>query len=637
MKELQFMLSLKNNLSAPLGKAKQSVQDFANTSQRAFKQVGIGVAGLWGVGKSIQGLLGPAHAVQGALDELSTRDVGSEALEKVYRSAQRFSTAYGKSAADFITATTAIKSQVLGLTDAELPRYATAINTLAVATQGSADQAAGYLAQLSSTFRREVTAMGNVPFAETLASKTAYMVQHFGADLAKMQAMVSASKGMGTRMGVGIDEQFAVMGQLGGQLGTGAGGAYEKFLGNAIAGGKALGLSFTDAGGRLLAFPDILDRLQHKFGANIDGNVKAQAALNKAFGQGAQALTAAWGSADKLRKHIRALGDTKGLSRVTDMAGKMSDSWARLGQVWTRIATAIGMALLPVFAPLTDTAIAAGAQLGKWLEMFPNIARVIGYVSMATLTFAAAGALANIVMGVSRFILVGWTGILKVARVALVAFRIAAIAAGLGVWLLTSPIGLIVLAVAGLAAGVWYLVTRWDSLKAALMDTAAFRWVMDIAGQVGALFVSLWDSIRLGWQRVVAFFAGLSPLAAFAGFAGAIGKVFSGLWDALKSAFGNTYNWIVEKLNHLPGVNIALQPVGEVGLPSTGLPADATAGLAPAGLTAPDMPVGGISRTITHNQQSTTQRGTQVGTVNIYPQNGETLDTLMQSRELAAG
>ncbi|MCW3379379.1 hypothetical protein N5T38_07250 [Escherichia coli] len=49
--------------------------------------------------------------------------------------------------------------------------------------------------------------------------------------------------------------------------------------------------------------------------------------------------------------------------------------------------------------------------------------------------------------------------------------------AAIATQLLFSPITLIILALAALGVGIYFLITRWDEIKAALMDTAAFQWV----------------------------------------------------------------------------------------------------------------------------------------------------------------
>ncbi|SQD04854.1 putative tail tape measure protein from bacteriophage origin [Escherichia coli] len=80
---------------------------------------------------------------------------------------------------------------------------------------------------------------------------------------------------------------------------------------------------------------------------------------------------------------------------------------------------------------------------------------------------------------------------------------------------------------------------------------------------------------------VVDFFAGLSPLATFEGFAQTIGGVFSKLFDVLKNTFASTYNWIVEKLNKIPGVNIDLKtvsPPAAAAVPANAVIPDSAAG-----------------------------------------------------------
>lgn len=734
MKELSFLLSLKNNLSGPLGKAQQSVDQFAERSKQSFKKIAVGAMGLWGVGVGIKGLLGPAHEIQAIMDELAARKIDSGAMKSIYLSAQKFSAEYGKSAADFVASVGVIKDSLYGLADKDLPRYAVAVNTLSMITKGSAAETAGYITGLANTFRTEAKAMGDVPFAETIASKTTYLVQTFGADMAKITALMEGAHGAGTRYGASMDEQLVVMARLGQTLGAGAGGAYEKFLKGAVDGGKALGLSFTDAQGKMLSFPDILQKLENKFGKTIDGNVKVQNLLNKEFGKGAVALTAVWGQADQLKKHMKDMGNTHGLDRATEAAQILADIWERVDQVWKRIRIAIGMALVPSLYPLITVAINGAEKFGKWMDMFPNIAALIGYVALATLSMAAAGALANITMGVSRFI---WTGLIPLWRVAgvsislltgrlgmmaavsgkvsaalawlrssLLVTRVAAWAAAAGFAAMTWPILAIIVAIAAVVVAV---IKFWQPIKAfitgfisgfaeasgalsslsplfnALSVTVGwvwqqvktlFGWFTDllspiqytskalsgatevgasfgrvVAGTIGLIpiainlvldgcrwleevFAHVWGSIAQGWWQVINFFADNSPLQAFERLSDSLSGVFSELWDYLRSSFSATYNWIVSKLNVLPGVNIGLKETSAASPLSTpdlsGLPA-------PAGLSAPQFNHGGIGKTLNNSASTVTDNSKKIGTVNIYPKNNETFDSITESRELAAG
>lgn len=644
MKELTFALNLKNRLSAPLGRAQASVEKFSKGTGAALKRLGGGAIGLWGTAKALGGLLKPADEVQSALNELSTRNVGADALKAIRQEAAQFSTDFGVSAVDFIGSVTEIRSSLGGLSDAELPRVARATNTLAVAMKSTGAEAAGYISALASQFTTEVDRMGNVAFAENIASKTAWLVQNTGQDMARIQALLQGAKGTGTGYGIGMDEQFAVLGNLGNSLGSNAGGVYDAFLKNAKAGAKALGVSFTDAQGQLLAFPDILDRLQAKYGDTVAGNIPLQEKLNKAFGKGSAALIRSWGTADKLRKQIKQLAGTQGLAGANSMADKMADIWNRLDQSGSRIKTAFGSALLPVFEPAINKVIQLASGFARWLEMFPNITRWLGYVATAiavvtalTSLFAlwtgvkavasllgmgkafsilnlsllptrigllALGVQAKAFMlwsGACKVATLAWSAALGVGAIAMKVYGAATMFAGVAMQFLMSPVTLVVLAIAALAAGIWYAVSHWDELKAAIMDSAPFQFISGVLDSFGNLAGVAVDKVK---------------------------GVFTGLWAWLKSTTMSSINWMIEKLNKIPGVNIDAIG-GDVEMAAPVMPPV-------AGLTAPRFDEGGAGKTLTSSTVKTDNSKT-IGQVNVYPQNRETFDSLLESRELYAG
>ena len=644
MKELSFALNLKNRLSAPLGQAQQSVDKFSRATSAALKRIGGGAIGLWGTAKALSGLLLPANEVQSALDMLSTRNVGGDALKAIRQEAAQFSTEFGVSAVGFIDSVTEIRSVLGGLSDAELPRVARATNTLAAALKTTANDAAGYIGALASQFTSDVERMGNVAFAENIASKTAWLVQNTGQDMARIQALLQGAKGTGTGYGIGIDEQFAVLGNLGNSLGSNAGGVYDAFLKNAKSGAKALGVSFTDAQGQLLTFPDILDRLQAKYGDTVAGNIPLQEKLNKAFGKGSAALIRSWGTADKLRKQIKALAGTQGLGGAKTMAEKVADTWDKLDQSGNRIKNAFGGALLPVFDPVINKVTQLASGFARWLEMFPNITRWLGYLVIGIAALTAITSVLALVSGVKTVAaLLGmgkafsklnlsllptrigllalgvqakafmlWSGLCKVATlawgaalgVATVAMKVygaATIFAGAAMQFLMSPVTLVVLAIAALAAGIWYAVSHWDELKAAIMDSAPFQFISGVLDTFGTMAGVAVDKVK---------------------------GVFTGLWAWLKGTTMSAINWMVGKLNKIPGVNIdAVGGDAEIEPPK----------LPPvAGLTAPQFDQGGAGKAMGGSIAKTDNSKT-IGQVNVYPQNRETFDSLIESRELYAG
>lgn len=683
MKELSFLISLKDNLTGKLAQAKKSVNSFAQSSRDALTKIGIGGAGLWGIVTGVKNLLSPAEQVKSALNNLSAVNVSNPTLDKLYKDAQAFSTQFGQSATDYIEATHAIRKSLRGISDSELPRYTKAINTLSIASKSSTAEASQYMADMVNEYQFAAKTMGNIPFAEMMASKAAYMSQNFGAGLADIQKMIKDNP-LSTKLNIGMDEQLSVMGSLNITQGSNAGSAYNDFLANAAKGGKQLGVSLTNAKGELLSFPDILDKLQAKFGNTLDGNLKAQKALNAAFGNGAQALMDTWGQADTLRRHMAQLGNTHGLDRSAEMAAKMANLWSRLDKVWERMRISLGARLMPAIEPLANKLIGIGEQLAKWMDMFPNITRMIGYVAVAVLAFAAAGAVVNVATGAWSFIWKGILPLLNLAKKALMGVRLAAMAMASGFAAITWPILAIIVAIGAVVIAV---IKFWQPIKAFIDGfIEGFAQAWEAMKPISPAFQVIGDALDWVWNSVKSLFNWFSELLTpieytqdelasvthqgklfGQGMVEAIGLImkpielvgqlitwlgeqFKHLIDWIIEGCKGLYNSVAATLNKLPGIEIDLLPT----LETENLNKVLSAGLQPllnqegenAITTLPAPPGGamgaivgaGIGKQLnTQNKNSTVKNDTRVNTVNIYPQNQETFTSLIESQELNAG
>lgn len=693
MSHLDFTLSLIDKLTRPLKTAQSSLSGFAEKSQASFTKIGIGAAAVWGVAQSIAAVVGPAYEMNAALSEVGSKGVAEDTLRRLSSEAMKFSIRYGKGAVDVVRSSYAMKGAMAGLSDMDLPRVTIAANTLAAGVKASGEEAGEYIGAMASRFNAELSSLGHVQFAEELAGKTAYMVQNFGVKMQTMQELIEGTKNAGADFGVSMDEQFAVLGTLSRTLGTESSGIYEQFLRSAPAAAEKLGMSFVDATGKMLPMGDILQKLQDKYGASIEGNVKAQQALDAAFGGGADVIKKLYGQQNNLNRSITELGRNDGMKRAQEMAEKMAMPWERIKAVFFAMRVAIGNTLIPILSPLMNRVAGVGAKFARWLEMFPNIARWLGYITLAVLSFGLAGAATNIVMGVFGFTMMGlvgiakvlggawkallwtlnmlrpsllttriglaalwiqskllalWTGVCRVALVAwnavlkagAVAMRIYGVAtmfAGVAMQLLTSPITLIIAALALLALGIWYVVTHWEELTTAIKNTAAFAWVMNAADQVGQVFARVWQSITDGWAMVVGFFTGLSPVAAFEGFAQTIGGVFSKLFDVLKNTFAATYNWIAEKLNKIPGINIDLKTVSGPGGVAAAPPKMNGPSLLTGNQINADIPRGGLMSQVKTDGKTVVDSRKTWGDVHITAPNGITPAQLAEWQELNAG
>ncbi|HCJ7727144.1 TPA: phage tail tape measure protein [Citrobacter freundii] len=679
MKQLDFTLSLIDKLTRPLKQVQSSVTGFAEKSKAAFTQIGGGALALAGTGMAIKGALSPAIEMYDALNDAAAKGIDDQALKTVQRDALRFSMTYGASAVEFVQSTESINTAIAGLTGNELPKVTKVANTLAFALKSTSADTAEFMGQMYGNFSAEAARLGKVQFAEQLAGKMVYMRKVFGTEMGVIKDLMEGARGVGTNYGVGLDEQLAVLGQLNRTLGTEASSAYEGFMTGAIEGGKKLGLSFTDATGKMLSMPEMLIKLQGKYGKSLEGNLKAQAELDAAFGDSSAVVKHLYGNVALLQRNITELGGSDGLKRTQEMAGKLVKPWDRFVQILKSIQTVIGLTLIPVLYPVLNRLADMGQTFARWMQLFPNIARVIGYAAMALLGFAAAGAVANIVLGVSKLIKLGaialwktltsvtkiytatvwiaskavaaWNITLKFLRGTLLAVRMAAIMAGIGINLMSWPVLLVIGAIALLAAGCYLLIKHWDNVKAAVMNTAAFTAVAGVVEWLAGVFSAAWQWIKDGWNSFIALLAGFSPSQALSGMASGIVSLFDNVWQTIKSGFLKSWNWIVEKLNKIPGVNIDLSTTvsPEINKITGGVAPSLiqnnhtantsetlTANTLSTGGKLKDVDRGGISKTISSNSKSVTDNSRKIGEVHFHTKEALSPSQLMEWQELNA-
>ncbi|EDV7106581.1 phage tail protein [Salmonella enterica subsp. enterica] len=691
--ELDFTLSLVDKLTKPLKQAQSAVTGFADKATADFKRLGFGMAGLWGVAQGLKGLVNPARDMEAALAEVSSLDVANKTLDQLRKTSQNFAVDYGESASAFVRSAYDIQSAIAGLQGDELPKFTEASAILAKATKSDTATITNYMGTMYGVFKNTAEKMGRTQWVEQIAGQTASAVQMFKTTGNEMSAAFTALGANAQAMKVSAAEQFAVLGQLQSTMsGSEAGTKYKSFLAGIGNAQKVLGLNFTNRDGSAKGITDIIDLIKGKFGdlskvADADLLKKAFGS-----DEAVSMIKLLAGDVDGLKKNINSLGDIKGMDKAVEMAKKMVDPWDQVNSLLEQVRVSIGLRLDPVFAPFLQKIIDGGKAFMKWLDTFPNIARWLGYIATMTLAFAAAGALANITMGTFGFIMKGlggiawilggawkgliftldllrpsllstrlglmglwiqekavwvwsklvalWAGICKVAiaawnvvlrtcTVAMRLFGIAARFAGMGLGFLLSPVGLVLLAIAALAAGIYFAIRYWDDIKAAIMDTEAFHVLLKVINAVVGWFDDAWNSIKAGWDGLTNWFKNFSLADTFGNITAGIGKLFDGVWNAIKNTFTGTYNWIVEKLNKIPGVNISTvqQNVAPTPDPTliTGNRSAAIQG-------------GPVSHQISHNQNkgpTHIDRGVHIENMHV-----ETLATpgqLAEYNELAAG
>ncbi|EPR0196785.1 phage tail tape measure protein, partial [Enterobacter hormaechei] len=184
--------------------------------------------------------------------------------------------------------------------------------------------------------------------------------------------------------------------------------------------------------------------------------------------------------------------------------------------------------------------------------------------------------------------------------------------------------------------------------------------------------IEMFGIVIEGWGDVVNAFDINSPVASFEKMASVIGGVFGKLWDTLKGSFTGTYNWIIEKLNKIPGVDIALAADSgsgaNKGIPFNPKQVEQSAIASPEikqveyggnitqqltqNTVLPEPPPaiapnvlltggelkgverGGISKTLNSNSKSVTDNSRKIDTVNIYPKETLSPGQLQEWQEL---
>ncbi|WGE29414.1 phage tail tape measure protein [Edwardsiella tarda] len=406
--QLDFTLSLVDKLTRPLKQAQQAVTGFTDQAGASITHLAMGTAGLLAVGVGLKSLVDPARQMERALGEVASLDVADKTLDELRQTAQAFAVDFGESATDFVKSAYNIQSAIAGLRGNELANFTQASAILAKATKSDAATITSYMGTMYGIFNKTADKMGRTRWVQQIAGQTALAVKMFKTTGNDMSAAMTTLGASAEKMNISAAEQFAILGQLQGTMsGAEAGTKYRSFLDNIGSAQKTLGLNFTNQNGTTKNIVDILTLIRGKFG---DLSRVADAdLLKKAFGkeEAVSMIKLLVGNIGVLKKNIDTFSHVTGMRDAITMAKKMVDPWDRVAALLEQIRVTIALRLEPAFAPLLTQVIATGRAFLDWLNVFPNLARWVGYLSGSMLTLTAIGAVNNVVMGVFRFIASG--------------------------------------------------------------------------------------------------------------------------------------------------------------------------------------------------------------------------------------
>jgi TP901 family phage tail tape measure protein len=679
---LDFVIKLTDRATKPLKKVQAQIKAFNATAASSFKKIGGGSIALFAVAKSITGLLSPAEEMDRALKNASLGGVSS--INELRTAAKKFSAEYGTSAIDFVNSASSIKGALSGISEADVPQAVAAMNMLSKATGESVDTSTAYIEQMAASYKGTVNKIGQLNFARHAAGIAAYAKNNFNVSTQQLQSMMQKTKGTAANNGVSMSEQAIVLSMASKSLGAGAAGSYAALYKNLGKAGKELGLSFADANGKMLSMPEIIAKIQGKFGKDLSKNIKAQEALDKALGAGSDIVKALAGNSDELNQHMKEIGKGQNFKLMQKMAQGNVKPLERINAQFMNIKESIGRALLPVLMPVMDTISQLIKRFARWLEMFPNIAKWIGIVAVGLLGFAGISAVISILSGsismliavfnLFKFVVVSSIQILKLFRLTLVGISVAVkyvrsaligleMMTGIftklskAVMLLFTPWGLIILGIIALVAIVWYfrdeimagikwcinwIMQFWDSIKDTWIIQALikgfqvlFDFVCGIWRGIGNAFVNVVEWLTNAWDSFIAFFTDFSFIDSFSKIGESLVKMFTNTWKTVKNMGIAVINTIIDGLNYIPGVNIELLEYEKIDAAEQSPVSTAKSPI--TSTLVRDIDHGGLSKEIQNSKSQNIDNSKNIQSVSIYNSQPMTPAQLQEWEQLYAG
>ncbi|HAU4888778.1 phage tail tape measure protein [Aeromonas hydrophila] len=565
MEKLMMQVALVDQVTKPLAGINAQMDKVTKSGRQGWSNMAMGATTVAGGVMAIQGALGPAIEMDRALAEVASLDVQKEVLGALGREALKLSIQYGESATEIVRSSYDIQSAIAGLEGNELPAFTRASTTLAKATKADTATITNYMGTMYGIFEQQAKQMGKANWVEDVAGKTALAVQLFKTTGQGMADAFGAIGANATAAGISMDEQFAVLGQLQATMSGGeAGTKFKAFLAGVGGAQKALGLQFTDAAGNMLPVLTIMDKLKAKYGETM--SVAEGDELKKAFGsdEAVAMIKLLMTNTKGLATNINALANTHGMGKAEQMAAAMTDQWERVTQAWFAIRAAAFGVVLPAINAVVGVFADGATTVLRWTHLFPNLTKVVSYALLAIVGLSMVTGTWMLVAGVAKLATLGlgiaWSVImapLNLLKAGLVAFRAIMLAVNIAMY--ANPIGLIIAGIVLLIGTVAAVIYYWDDLKQTLADWGVFDALQ-----------AMIDGAAAGWASFMQLLADLSPF----------------------QLLGKAVDWLTDKLNMIPGVNIELGSMPDLTMPT----------IAP--LTMPVMP--GVMNMPTQEQQRET-------------------------------
>jgi TP901 family phage tail tape measure protein len=481
MEKLMMQVALVDQVTKPLQGINSQIDKVSKAGRQGWSNMAMGATTLAAGGMAIQSALGPAIEMDRALGEVASLDVQKDVLGALGREALALSVKYGESATEIVRSSYDIQSAIAGLEGNELPAFTRASTTLAKATKADSATITNYMGTMYGIFEQQAKMMGKANWVEDLAGKTATAVQMFKTTGQGMADAFGAIGANATAAGISMDEQFAVLGQLQATMSGGeAGTKFKSFLAGVGGAQKALGMQFTDSAGNMLPVLTVLDKLKLRYGETL--SVAEGDELKKAFGsdEAVAMIKLLMTNTKALSTNINALANTHGMGKAEQMAASMTDQWQRVEQGWFAIRAAAFGVVLPAINAVVGAFADGANDVLRWTHLFPNLTKVVSYAMLAIVGLSMVTGAWMLIAGIAKLATLGlgiaWTVImapLNLLKAGMASFRAIMLAVNIAMY--ANPIGLIIAGIVLLIGAVAAVIYYWDDLKKTFSDWGVFQ------------------------------------------------------------------------------------------------------------------------------------------------------------------
>ena len=590
LNRLLFQVSLMDRMSGPANTMMNNVNHVTNRIQGGFNKIGYGSAGLWGISSAVSSLTKPAIEFESSMASVNKvvdfsspkgfKDFGVDLL-KMSRTMPIAASGLAEIAA-------AGGEQGIQLLD--LPGFVDTVAKMSTAFDMGTSQAGESIGKLANIYNIPINQIG------ALGDAVNFLSNNTNSKASEIVDVLSRVGGIAGQMGITVNQTAALsaamlsLGQPAEIAGTSINAMLLKLntarnqSADFISALSGIGLSVSQLEKNIQAGPqqainDFLGRI-----SQLSKHDQALTLGNLFGAEYSDNLAILVGGLDTYNKTLGLVSDsTKFQGSMLNEFNIKSATTANMLQLfknhWDDILISAGTIFLPKIVEWVgkfNVRLGAVADtITRWSSLFPNITGLIGNAAVGIVGLIASLSALSIIAGAGSIVATGfglaWSGValiltplaplLTALRMALVVMKME-ILAGSGVFAVLK-VGL-----SAFASQLWLNISAIWAWNVALFTNPITIWILSITAVVGLVAAAIiyWDT----WTQAV-----INGAAKFLEFIGVFKQVdrmivafdiMKGLWQGFKNylsslnpfaAVGAGIDWLIAKINMIPGVHIA--------------------------------------------------------------------------------